>query len=75
LWREFGGKTLAQQRVLAVEPSLRLQIAHAFNSLPPGTHVQVLPKRSLWRHRFYYETYPYLIVDSTATNVIELTVE
>ena len=37
LWREFGGKTLAQQRVLAVEPSLRLQIAHAFNSLPPGT--------------------------------------
>lgn len=72
LRREFGGKTVDEQRVLAVEPALRRQIAQSFNSFPPGTHVQVVPKRSLLRHRFYYETYPYLIVDCTATNVIHL---
>jgi len=75
LRRDFGGKTLTEQRLLAVEPGLRRQIGQAFNSYPAGTHVQVLPKRSLWRHRFYYETYPYLIVDSTATNVIRLVSE
>jgi len=72
LRRVFVGKTVAQQHVLAVEPRLRAQIAAALRSYPEGTHVQVFPKRSLWRHRFYYETYPYLIVDSTATNVIRL---
>lgn len=72
LRREFAGKTVAQQHVLAVEPGLRAQIAGALQEYPDGTHVQVLPKRSLRRHRFYYETYPYLIVDNSATNVIEL---
>jgi hypothetical protein len=72
LWRMFGGKSLAEQHVLVVPQGLRQQIALALNSFPRGTHVQVLPKRSLWRHRFYYETYPYLIVDSTAPNVIRL---
>ncbi len=72
LRREFGGKTVAQQHVQAVEPALAMEIAVALERYPTGTHVRVLPKRSLRRHQFYYEAYPYLIVDSSATNVIEL---
>ncbi len=75
LHREFGGMTVAQQHVQAVEPTLAREIAGALERYPTGTHVCVLPKRSLWRHRFYYETYPYLIVDSSATTVIELVIK
>ena len=72
LRREFAGKPLAQQHVQNIEPELGRQIAGALERFPTGTHVHVLPKRSLGRHWFYYETYPNLIVDSSATNVIEL---
>jgi hypothetical protein len=75
LHREFGGKTVTQQHVIGVSPALRHQIAAALQAYPPGAHVQILPKRSLLRHQFYYETYPFLIVDNTATNLIELTLE
>ena len=75
LWRRFGGRPLAQQRMLALAPALRQQIGQALGTYPRGTHVAVWPKRSLSRHRFTYEIYPDLVVEGTATNVIRLVVE
>ena len=75
LWRRFGGRPLAQQRAIAIAPALRQQIGQALDANPRGAHVGVWPKLSLWRHRFYYETYPELVVDGSATNIIRLVIE
>jgi hypothetical protein len=72
LRHQFGGMDLVQQHVSVVPPALRHQIGSALKKFPTGTHVSVSPRRSLWRHRFYYETYPDLVVDTTSTNLIRL---
>jgi hypothetical protein len=71
--REFGGKTVAEQHRQTLDPNLHARISAALRAFPTGAHVNVVPKRSLARHWFYYETYPYLIMDSTSTNEVDLT--
>ncbi len=72
LRRRFGGKTLAEQHAVAVEPRLKEKITEAYANFPEGSHVRLRPKRSLRYHIFYYETFPRLIVDDAASNLIIL---
>jgi hypothetical protein len=72
LSRRFGGKTLAQQHALTVDPSVRKQLDLAFRIWPAGTHVRVRPKRSLRYHQFYYEAFPLLVVDDSAGYEVNL---
>jgi len=68
--RRFGGKTLAAKHAVALNPAVKEAIAVAVREFPPGTHLRVSPKRSIRYHQFYYETFPELIVDDSATNVV-----
>ncbi|HUK82267.1 MAG TPA: hypothetical protein VLZ12_06500 [Verrucomicrobiae bacterium] len=69
-WRRFGRRTVAEKHEDALDPTVREAIAAAFREFPRGTHVRVTPKRSIRYHEFYYETFPDLVVDDSATNVV-----
>jgi hypothetical protein len=69
-WRRFGGKTLEEKHVVVLDQTVREMIAAALREFPRGAHVRVTPKRSIRYHQFYYETFPELIVDDSATNVV-----
>ncbi|HUI05624.1 MAG TPA: hypothetical protein VL486_01315 [Verrucomicrobiae bacterium] len=70
LRRQFGGKTLAQQHALTVDPRVRERLELAMREWPAGTHVRVRPKRSLLYHQFYYESFPSLVVDDSAEHEV-----
>ena len=72
LRRRFGGKTLAEQHALAMDPLVRERLAAARKQFSTGTHVRVFPKRSLRYHEFYYEAFPDLIVDDSAEQAVDL---
>ena len=69
-WRRFAGKTLEEKHAVALEPAVKEMVAAALREFPRGTHVRVTPKRSIRYHQFYYETFPELVVDDSATNVV-----
>lgn len=71
LRRRFGGKTLAGQHAMALDPIVRERLAAARKEFAVGTHVRVFPKRSRY-HEFYYEGFPDLIVDDSARQEIDL---
>jgi hypothetical protein len=71
-WRRFGGKTLAEKHAAALEPAVKEAIADAVHKFAEGAHVRVAPKRSIRYHQFYYETFPALVVDDSATNEVTL---
>ena len=69
-WRRFGGRTLEAKHAVALDPAVKEMIAAALREFPRGTHVRVTPKRSIRYHQFYYETFPDLVVDDSATNMV-----
>jgi hypothetical protein len=72
LRRRFGGRPLAEQHAIGIEPWLRELIDVAYKTFSEGARVRVTPKRSLRYHIFQYETYPRLIVDDTAAHSLKL---
>ncbi len=69
-WQRYRGMTLAAKHAVVLDPMVKEAIATAVREFPRGTHVRVTPKRSIRYHQFYYETFPELIVDDAATNVV-----
>jgi hypothetical protein len=69
-WRRFGGKTLEEKHAVVLDPSVKEMIGVAMREFPHGTHVRVTPKRSIRHHQFYYEAFPDLVVDDSATNMV-----
>src|SRR5207247_2310824 len=69
-WRRFGGKTLEEKHAVALDPAVKEAIREALHRFPRGSHVRVTPKRSLRYHQFYYETFPDLVVDDSAKNLV-----
>ncbi|MGA2220353.1 MAG: hypothetical protein ABSH21_00995 [Verrucomicrobiia bacterium] len=72
LRRRFGGKTLAEQHAMVLDPLVKERLAAARKQFPVGTHVRVFPKRSLRYHEFYYAAFPDLIVDDSAEQAVNL---
>jgi hypothetical protein len=72
LRRRFGGKSLAEQHAQALDPVAADNLSRALRAFPPGTHVRLVPKRSIRHHEFYYEAFPKLVVDDSAEEVIDL---
>jgi len=72
LRRRFGGKTLAEQHAMVLDPLVKETLAAARKQFPVGTHVRVFPKRSLRYHEFYYAVFPDLIVDDSAEQAVNL---
>jgi hypothetical protein len=70
LRRRFGGKTLAQQHEVTIDPRVHERLEAALREWPAGTHVRVRPKRSLLYHQFCYESVPSLTVDDSAEHEV-----
>jgi len=72
LHRWFGGKSLTEQHALGLDPIVTDKLSQALTQIPSGTHVRLIPKRSIQHHQFYYEAFPKLVVDDSAEQVIDL---